>query len=142
MFELTALNHVGVAVFDLEEAASIYESKFHLSVSEVVESKTNGIKVRLVNTKNSILELMEPIEKTSTVAKFLEKQGRNSVHHIAFSVNKDLEAVARDLETAGVEMVAPKPTIGVMGHPVNFCHPSFTGNILIELCDVRGDESS
>jgi len=80
---------------------------------------------------------MEPLDSEGTVAKFLEKQKRNSLHHLAFSVNSDLRDVATDLEKSGVEMIYPEPKIGVMGHPVNFCHPKFTSNLLIELCEAR-----
>ena len=136
MYKITGLNHVGIAVSDLSETSGTFADKFNLHVSDKIESKDQRLFVSLVDTGNCILELMEPTDSESTVAKFLEKQGRNAIHHIAFSVDSNLEVVASALKTVGVEMIYPKPRIGVMGHPVNFCHPKFTSNLLIELCDT------
>jgi methylmalonyl-CoA epimerase len=135
-FKVSGLNHVGIAVFNLEEATMTFLSKFGLEVSEKIESKEQGLYFALVDTGNCILELMEPIDTESTVAKFLEKQKRNAIHHIAFSVDTDLESTASQLKALGVDMIYPSPRIGVMGHPINFCHPKFTSGILVELCDT------
>jgi methylmalonyl-CoA epimerase len=139
MFKITGLNHVGIAVFNLDEAVSIFHTKFGLTLSDVIESKSRGLKMGLISTGNSILEFMEPIDKNGPVAKFLEKQGRNAIHHLAFSVDSDLLQVATELKELNIEMTSPKPTIGVLGHPINFCHPKFTGGILVELCDVNSE---
>jgi methylmalonyl-CoA/ethylmalonyl-CoA epimerase len=142
LFKVTGLDHVGIAVFDLEKSVPLFTEKFGLPLSKVVESKPRGLKFAIVRTGNSILELMEPTDNTGTVAKFLKKQGRNALHHLAFSVDSDLLNVAKDLKNLGIEMVSPTPTVGVLGHPINFCHPQFTGNILIELCDVGFESRS
>ena len=136
MFKITGLNHVGIAVLSLDEAAKTFSSKFGLQVSHRIESKSLGLAMGLVETGNCLLELMEPLDPAGTVAKFLEKQKKNTLHHLAFAVDTDLQAVAKDLKRLDVEMIYPEPRIGVLGHPVNFCHPKFTSNILIELCDV------
>jgi methylmalonyl-CoA epimerase len=136
LFKITGLNHIGIAVLDLEETSHMFSSKFGLHVSHRIESKSLGLGMGLVETGNCILELMEPLDTTGTVAKFLEKQKRNTMHHLAFAVDSDLDAVAKDLKELDVEMIYLAPKIGVLGHPVNFCHPKFTSNILIELCDV------
>jgi methylmalonyl-CoA epimerase len=134
---VTGLNHVGIAVLDIQATIETFSSKFGLTVSNRIESKPLGLKVGLVDTGNCILELMEPLDHEGTVAKFLDKQKRNTMHHIAFAVDTRLEAVAEDLKKVGIEMIYRAPKIGVMGHPVNFCHPKFTSNILIELCDTN-----
>ncbi len=139
MFKVTGLNHVGIAVLNLDEVVSIFQSKFSLPAAEIVELPSTGLKMGLMATGNSILEFMEPTDKTGTVAKFLERQGRNALHHLAFSVDTDLNDVAGDLKRLGVEMTSPRPAIGALGHPVNFCHPRFTGNVLVELCEVNFD---
>jgi methylmalonyl-CoA epimerase len=136
VFKVTGLNHVGIAVLNLSEASQTFNSKFGLHVSHRIESKTLGLAIGLVETGNCVLELMEPLDQVGTVAKFLEKQKKNTMHHLAFAVDTDLDAVARDLKEAGVEMIYPQARTGLLGHPVNFCHPKFTSNILIELCDV------
>jgi methylmalonyl-CoA epimerase len=139
MFKVTGLNHVGIAVLDLAEASGTFSSKFGLRVSETMDVQSQGLAMRLVETDNCLLELMEPLDPEGTVAKFLEKQKRNAIHHLAFSVDSDLESVSGDLKQLGVEMTYPRARLGVMGHPVNFCHPRFTSNLLIELCDVDFD---
>ncbi len=142
MFKVTGLNHVGIAVLNLEETALTFSSKFGLNVSHRIELKPQGLAMRLVETGNCILELMEPLDSQGTVAKFLEKQKKNALHHLAFAVDTDLTTAMKDLKQLGVEMVYPEARIGVLGHPVNFCHPKFTSNILIELCDVDYDSRS
>jgi methylmalonyl-CoA/ethylmalonyl-CoA epimerase len=136
LYKITGLNHVGIAVRDLADASMMFASKFQLPVSQRIESKEQRLSFALVESGNSVIELMEPLDTESTIAKFLEKQGRNALHHIAFAVDSDLGIVADQLNEVGVEMIYPKPRIGVMGHPVNFCHPKFTSNVLIELSDV------
>jgi len=136
MFKVTGLNHVGIAVLNLEEASQTFNSKFGLHVSHRIESKMLGLAIGLVETRNCVLELMEPLDQEGTVARFLEKQKKNTMHHLAFAVDADLDAVAKDLKESEVDLTYPQARIGVLGHPVNFCHPKFTSNILIELCDV------
>lgn len=136
MYKITGLNHVGIAVCDLTDSAGTFLRKFGLNVSERIELKEQGLSIALVETGNCVLELMEPLDSESTVAKFLQKQKRNAIHHIAFSVDSDLEGVTSDLKNLGVEMVYPKPKIGAMGYPINFCHPKFTSDILVELCET------
>jgi methylmalonyl-CoA epimerase len=135
LLKVTGLNHIGIAVLDLDDAANTFSSKFGLAISDRIQSKDQDILVALVELENTIVELMQPTDKESTVAKFLSKQGRNSLHHIAFSINMDLERAATELKSIGIEMIYPVPKIGVMGHPINFCHPKFTSNILVELCE-------
>ncbi|HYB04905.1 MAG TPA: VOC family protein, partial [Nitrososphaerales archaeon] len=74
MFKITGLNHVGIAVLNLDEAAQTFNSKFSLHVSHRIESKSLGLALGLVETGNCVLELMEPLDPAGTVAKFLEKQ--------------------------------------------------------------------
>ena len=118
MFKITELNHVGIAVSNLEEGTSLFKEKFGLPPSDIIESESRGIRVGVINVGNSILELIEPTDKNGSVAKFLEKQGHNAIHHLAFSVDRNLLDVAGDLKILGVEMISPKPTIGILGHPI------------------------
>ena len=123
---------------NLNQATETLRVKFRLlRRGEVIEKKDQGVKIALIETPNCIIELMEPLDQNSTVAKFLlRNEGRNGIHHIAFDVNEQLEKVSADLKTLGVEMTDSSPRIGAMGHRINFCHPKFTSNILIELCET------
>jgi methylmalonyl-CoA/ethylmalonyl-CoA epimerase len=136
LLKIKSLNHVGIAVLDLDEVVAMFRTKFGLDASDILSYEPAKLRIGLLNTGNCILELMEPMDKKAgTVAKFLEKQGRNSLHHIAFSVVSPLEEVSADLKELDVEMIYPRPQMGAMGHRVNFCHPKFTSDILIELCE-------
>jgi len=136
-WKIKGMDHVGIAVNNLAEATTTFVKNFNLPLRNVAESKEQGLKFGLIETGNCVVELMEPTDQDGTVARFLYRNGgRNSIHHLAFAVDSRLEQVADDLKALGVEMTYPKPRTGVMGHPINFCHPKFTSNILIELCDV------
>jgi methylmalonyl-CoA/ethylmalonyl-CoA epimerase len=144
-WSVRGIDHVGIAVKNLDQVIPTLRDKFGLSPSKLVDvSKDQGLKMALVEMRDGscFIELMQPTDPSGTVAKFLSKAGRSSaIHHIAFAVDKNLEDVSKDLAKLGVEMVYPKPRLGVKGHPVNFCHPRTTSDILIEICDVDFKQS-
>jgi methylmalonyl-CoA/ethylmalonyl-CoA epimerase len=134
-WKIEKLDHVGIAVKNLNDSISSF-GKFGLMPTNIVDLKEQKLKMGLIYTSNSFIELMEPTDEDSVVARFLSKNGnKNAIHHIAFAVDKDLDRISVGLRDLGVNMVYPKPRIGVMGHPVNFCHPKSTSDILIELCE-------
>lgn len=139
MVRIKGLNHVGIAVIDLDEVTRMFSTKFALRISDRIESKDQGILVALADVGSTTLELMQPLNRDGTVAKFLEKQGRNAIHHIAFSLDEELLVAAKEFKGLGIDMIYPSPRLGVMGHQINFCHPKFTSNILIELCGSEQD---
>jgi methylmalonyl-CoA epimerase len=138
-WKVVGIDHIGIAVMSLAEPIEMFRDKFGLTAVKIAESKDQKLKVGVVDIGNCFIELMEPTDDEGVVAKFLARSGgRNTLHHIAFAVDKDLNQVKEGLKSLGVEMVYPSPRIGIMGHPVNFCYPKFTSGILIELCDTSG----
>jgi LAO/AO transport system kinase len=124
------IDHLGIAVRSLDEALPFYTSQLGLPVPvrEVVEHEK--VKVAMLPAAASRIELLEPLDESSTIAKFLEKRGPG-LHHVAMRV-PDLHATARRLESAGVKLLGA-PRRGAGGHLYVFVHPSGTGGVLWEL---------
>lgn len=122
------VSHIGIAVTELEKARSFYGSVLKLSCSPPVEG--SGMKASMVHTGNTAIELMQPTNPESVLAKFLERRGEG-VHHICFEVD-DIESELASLARMGVELVDKKPRPGIEGK-VAFLHPRSTGGVLIEL---------
>lgn len=132
---LGRLNHIGVAVPDLEAAVETYRQLFgEVTVSDVIELAERGVRVRFVDTPNSQVELLEPFGENSPVAGFLEKNPAGGQHHVCFEV-ADINAAKADMEAKGARVIAG-PYIGAHGTPVIFVHPKdFTG-VLLELMET------
>jgi len=124
------IDHLGIAVRSLEEALPFYASHLGLPVlaREIVEQEK--VKVAIVPAGASRIELLEPLDAGSTIAKFLEKRGPG-LHHVAMRV-PDLHATVRRLESAGLRLMGT-PRRGAGGHLYVFVHPASTGGVLWEL---------
>ena len=121
------LDHVAVAVASIEEARALFELVTGEVCSPVESIESQGVKVAFVGS----VELLEPTDPQSTVARFLERRGPG-LHHVAFRV-PDLEAALSELAAQGIRLIDEVPRIGARGHRVAFLHPSSTQGILIEL---------
>ncbi len=124
------IDHLGIAVRSIDEALPFYASHLGLPVlsREVVEHEK--VKVAMLPAGESRIELLEPLDASSTIAKFLEKRGPG-LHHVAMRV-PDLHATVRRLESAGVRLMG-MPRRGAGGHLYVFVHPASTGGVLWEL---------
>jgi LAO/AO transport system kinase len=124
------IDHLGIAVRSIEEALPFYASHLGLSVlsREIVEHEK--VKVAMIPAGASRIELLEPLNPSSSIAKFLEKRGPG-LHHVAMRV-PDLHATVRRLESAGVRLLGT-PRRGAGGHLYVFVHPASTGGVLWEL---------
>jgi methylmalonyl-CoA epimerase len=125
------LDHLGIAVRRAEEAVRFYAEVLGLPVlpQEVIEDQ--GVKVLSVVVGGSKLELLEPLGDDTPVGRFVAKRGEG-IHHICLRV-KDLRAVLRRLEEAGVELVDREPRRGAHNMLIAFVHPRSTGGVLVEL---------
>ncbi|MEQ8762993.1 MAG: methylmalonyl-CoA epimerase [Planctomycetota bacterium] len=130
---LDKLNHIGIAVTDIESAARLYRDVLGLEVigEEVVEDQ----KVRTLKLKvgEVTIELLEPTAADSPISKFLEKRG-GGIHHLAYDV-EDLEATLAKLKDAGLQLIDEEPRIGAGGHRIAFVHPKATAGVLTELIE-------
>ncbi|MEG2175004.1 MAG: methylmalonyl-CoA epimerase [Oscillospiraceae bacterium] len=128
----TRVDHVGIAVTNLQEACKFYESLGLAStgVEEVAEQK---VKVAFFPCGDSELELLESTTPDGPIAKFIEKNGgRGGIQHVAVRVD-DLKATIANLKAQGVKMIDEEPRYGAGGASIAFVHPKSTGGILIEL---------
>ena len=127
------LNHVAIAVPDLESASAMYKQTLGADVSEPVPMPEHGVTTVFVNLPNSKIELLYPLGENSPIASFLARNASGGIHHLCFEVDDIIHA--RDqLLADGMRILGDsEPKIGAHGKPVVFLHPKdFTGT-LIEL---------
>ncbi|MDH3997477.1 MAG: methylmalonyl-CoA epimerase [Desulfuromonadales bacterium] len=131
------ISHVGIAVKSIEEALPFYRDTLGMEFegSEVVAEQK--VKVAFLAVGESRIELLEPTESDSPVAKFLEKNGPG-VHHLAYEVS-DLEQRLAELKEKGVRLIDETPRMGAHNTRIAFLHPKASGGVLTELCEVGHD---
>ncbi|MCB1469619.1 MAG: methylmalonyl-CoA epimerase [Rhizobiaceae bacterium] len=130
---LGRLNHVAIAVPDLEAASAIYRDTLGADVSAPQVLPEHGVTVVFVNVANTKIELLEPFGESSPIASFLEKNPSGGMHHLCYEVD-DILAARDRLTAAGARVLGDgEPKTGAHGKPVLFLHPKdFTGT-LVEL---------
>lgn len=135
----TRIDHVGVAVRNLEEAIGWYETTYGLTVTSRETNESQGVHEAMLVVKapepgelgGSYVQLLEPLSDDTPVGKFLVRNGPG-VHHIGYGVVDVTSALARIAET-GVRLVDERPRHGSMGASIAFLHPKDTGGVLTEL---------
>ncbi len=125
------LDHIGIAVDDLDAAIELYRDKLGFEVGGVEDVPGFGVKVAFLPMGEGQVELVMPITPDSAMAKFLGKRGPG-FHHLCFEV-PDIRAELARLRDLGVEAVDSEPREGAHGTLVAFLHPKSTGGVLIEL---------
>ncbi len=129
------LNHIGIAVPDLDAATRLYRKTLGATVSASMPLPAHGVTVAFVALPNSLVELLEPFGASSPLRAFLARNPEGGMHHLCFEV-ADIEAACDALATKGARVLGP-PRTGAHGLPVVFLHPTdFTGT-LIELEEHR-----
>ena len=129
------INHVCIAVLNIEETLVFYEKLFGVTKSGEIETiEDQGVKAALVRVGASQLEFIQPIDNENGVAKFIERRGEG-VHHICFEVD-NLESKLTELDLAGVRLIDKEPRDGLSG-TIGFIHPKSTRGVLIELVDQK-----
>ncbi len=132
---VTKIDHIGVAVKNIDEAKKIYEDYLGLLQAGLEEIPDQKVKVAFFPTGESKIELLEATEDDSPVAKFIAARGEG-VHHIALRV-ENLEKVLRVLKERGVRLIDNEPRYGAGGAKIAFLHPKSTNGVLIELCQRK-----
>lgn len=135
---LVAIDHVGIAVADLDEALSFYSSVFGLeSVHEEVNEEQGVREAMLaVGDSGSCIQLLAPLDESSTIAKFLDRSGPG-LQQLAYRVT-DIDAVSATLRERGVRLLYDQPKRGTSDSRVNFVHPKDAGGVLVELVEPSG----
>ncbi len=126
------IDHIGIAVKDLEKAIRLYRDQLGLELKGIEEVEEQKVKVAFFPVKESNLELLESTDPSGPVSKFIEKRGEG-FHHLSFRVS-DLEGKLRQLKDQGIQLLDEKPRYGAGGAKIAFLNPKSTGGILIELC--------
>ncbi len=130
---IKGVDHVGIAVKNLDEALEIYEGILGLEVENVWAFQEQKVKIAFLLAGETRIELLEPLNNEGPVARFIEKRGEG-VHHLAFSV-ADIEATLKNIKQKGIALVDETPRIGAEGFKIAFLHPRSTKNVLVELCE-------
>ncbi|RBP09108.1 methylmalonyl-CoA epimerase [Roseiarcus fermentans] len=130
------LNHVAIAVPDLEKAANTYRETLGAKVSAPHPVPAHGVTVVFVELPNTKIELLHPLGDKSPIAGFLEKNAGGGIHHICFEV-EDVVAAGETLKAAGARVLGDgAPKIGAHGNPVLFLHPKDFFGTLVEIEQV------
>ena len=128
--EPLAVHHVGIAVPSIDDAMHFYGEKLGLSLVERLDLPERQLKVAFVRASNVLIELLEPTEPDTTVARFIERRGPG-LHHLCFGTPNIREHL-RDLKDKGVELIDDAPRPGAQGE-VAFLQPSAALGVLVEL---------
>jgi len=130
------LNHVAIAVPDLEKATAIYRDVLGAKVSEPLPQPKHGVTVVFVELPNTKVELLLPMGEKSPIAAFLEKNPSGGIHHMCFEVN-DILAARDELKANGARVLGDgEPKIGAHDMPVLFLHPKDFNGCLLELQQI------
>ncbi|OCT87004.1 hypothetical protein XELAEV_18020695mg [Xenopus laevis] len=132
VWNLGRLNHVAIAVPDLEKARSLYEKVLGAHVSETVPLPEHGVYTVFVELGNTKLELLHPLGQNSPISGFLQKNKAGGLHHICIEVD-DIKAAMTSLKEKKIKILSEEPRIGAHGKPVVFLHPKDCDGVLVEL---------
>lgn len=138
MVILKKVDHIGIAVKNLDETIPYYTETLGLKVLKIEEVASESVRVAFIDAGNVKLELLEPMSDQSAIHSFIEKKGEG-IHHIAFGV-EGIEERMKELREKGVRILNEQPKIGAGGAQVAFLHPKSSFGVLYELCDKSGLE--
>lgn len=131
------VDHVAIAVPNLEEAIALYKSLLGKDPEHIEEVTDQKVKAAFFGVGESNLELLFPTAADSPIANFLQKNPRGGLHHICLEV-KDIDAHLAKLKAQGVKLIDETPRIGAHNKRIAFVHPKSTGGVLIELSEPQG----
>ena len=129
----THIEHIGIAVKDLQASIKFYEDVLGLKCYAIEEVKDQKVKTAFFKIGETKIELLESTELDGPIGKFIEKKGEG-IHHIAFAVD-DVSKALKEMESKDVQLIDKQPRKGAEGMSIAFLHPKSTGGILIELCE-------
>ncbi len=133
--KVTHIEHIGIAVKNLEQAIPYYEQVLGLKCYNIEEVADQKVKTAFFKVGQTKIELLEPTSEESTIAKFIEKRGEG-FHHLAFAV-EGLEGALVDADAAGLQLLDKEPRGGAEGLSIAFLHPKSTQGVLTELCEDK-----
>ena len=130
-----AIDHVGIAVADLDAAIAMYETAFGMRCVHTEVNEEQGVREAMlaVGDSGSYLQLLAPLSPDSTIGKFLDKNGPG-IQQMAYRVSS-IDAVSEHLRAQGLRLLYDEPRTGTAGSRVNFVHPKSAGGVLVELVE-------
>jgi methylmalonyl-CoA/ethylmalonyl-CoA epimerase len=136
----THIEHIGIAVSNLEESIKFYEDVLGFKCYAIEEVKDQKVKTAFFMVGQTKIELLESTDSEGPIGKFLEKRGEG-VHHIAYAV-EGLEDALVHMENKGIRLIDQQPRKGAEGLQIAFLHPKSTGGVLTELCEDKESRKS
>ena len=130
---MQTVDHIGIAVSNLEESIVYYTNVLGLKLLQIEEVHSQKVRVAFIDANSVRLELLEPMSEESTIHAFLEKRGQG-IHHIAFAVTNIADRM-QELREQGIRLLSAEPQPGAHGAKVAFLHPKDSFGVLYELCD-------
>ena len=131
----THIEHIGIAVANLEEAIPFYEKVLGLECCAIEEVKDQKVKTAFFKVGQTKIESLESTDPEGPIGKFVEKTG-GGMHHMAFAV-EDVQAALNDASAAGCQLIDKAPRGGAEGLRIGFLHPKSTCRVLTELCGTK-----
>jgi methylmalonyl-CoA epimerase len=125
------IDHIGVAVEDLDAAIALYERTYGMELVHRETVSSQGVEAVLLDVGESHVELLSPLGPETPVGRFLAKKGPG-LHHVAYGV-ADIEATLGELRAAGLRLIDETPRVGIRDSRVAFLHPAATGGVLTEI---------
>lgn len=129
----TRIDHIGIAVPSLDEAAALYSDQFRMAEQHRETVEEFGVKALLLEVGEGHVELLEPLSPDTGVARFLEKNGPG-MHHVAYQTD-DIDSALAAVREAGLRLIDEEPRRGIRNSRVAFLHPKSTGGVLTELVE-------
>lgn len=131
---ISHIEHLGIAVKNLEQAIPYYEKVLGLKCYNIEEVADQKVRTAFFKVGQTKIELLEPTSEDSTIAKFIEKRGEG-IHHLAFAVADGVAEALAQCETEDVQLIDKAPRKGAEGLNIAFLHPKSTMGVLTELCE-------
>jgi len=125
------IDHIGVAVEEIEPTLALYRDSFELDVAHREVVQEQGVEAVLLDVGENHVELLAPLSPDTPVGKFLARQGPG-LHHVAYQVS-DIDATLQALKRAGLQLIDEQPRTGIRGSRVAFMHPRATAGVLTEI---------
>lgn len=133
--KITHIEHIGIAVKNLDEAIKHYEEVLGMKCYSIEEVKEQKVKTAFFQVGQTKIELLESTEADGPIGKFIEKKGEG-IHHLAYAVD-GIEENLKEAEEKGVRLIDKTPRKGAEGLDIAFLHPKSTFGVLTELCEKK-----
>jgi methylmalonyl-CoA/ethylmalonyl-CoA epimerase len=128
------IDHIGVAVEDLDEAVALYSERFAMPVQHRETVEEQGVEAVLVGVGENHVELLRPLGPQTAVGRFLDRNGPG-LHHVAYGTD-DIDSALDAVREAGLRLIDERPRTGIRNSRVAFLHPKSTGGVLTELVEA------